>query len=141
VGFVFWFGAIGWSVVLLLKNRRAVNKNRGRLDIVRDVLSIASVRVRKTRIMYGANLSFVQLEKYLMLLVGSGLLEYDGDSGYLVTEMGIKFLQLYEGCLEQSMRLKGEVEKNIEDMLQLENMCFGNKIGAKQAGNGKDYVK
>jgi hypothetical protein len=91
--------------------------------------------------MYGANLSFVQLEKYLMLLVGSGLLEYDGDSGYLVTEMGIKFLQLYEGCLEQSMRLKGEVEKNIEDMLQLENMCFGNKIGAKQAGNGKDYVK
>jgi len=114
---------------LLLKKKRTVNKNRGRLDIVRDVLSIASVKVRKTRIMYGANLSFVQLERYLSLLQGSGLLEHDGDSGYLVTERGIKFLQLYEGCLEQSMRLKGEVEKNSEDMLQLENMCFGSKCG------------
>ena len=122
---------------MLLKNKRTVNKNRGRLDIVRDVLSIASVKVRKTRIMYGANLSFVQLEKYLMLLQGSGLLEHDGDSGYLVTERGIKFLQLYDGCLEESTRLKGEVEKNIEDMLRLENMCFSNKFGAKQARNGK----
>ena len=114
---------------MLLKKKRTVNKNRGRLDIVRDVLSIASVKVRKTRIMYGANLSFVQLERSLSLLQGSGLLEHDGDSGYLVTERGIKFLQLYEGCLEQSMRLKGEVEKNSEDMLQLENMCFGSKCG------------
>ena len=126
---------------MLLKKKRTVNKNRGRLDIVRDVLSIASVKVRKTRIMYGANLSFVQLEKYLSLLQGSELLEHDGDSGYLVTERGIKFLQLYEGCLEQSMRLKGEVEKNSEDMLQLENMCFRNKSRAKQMRNGKDDVK
>ena len=49
----------------MLKNKRTMNKNRRRLDIVREVLSIASVKVRKTRIMYGANLSFVQLEKYL----------------------------------------------------------------------------
>jgi len=122
---------------LLLKNKRTVNKNRGRLDIVRDVLSIASVKVRKTRIMYGANLSFVQLEKYLSLLQASGLLEYDGGSGYLVTERGIKFLQLYDGCLEESMRLKGEVEKNLEDMLRLEKMCFSIKFAAKQARNGK----
>ena len=126
---------------MLLKNKRTVNKNRGSLDIVRDVLSIASVKVRKTRIMYGANLSFVQLEKYLMLLLGSGLLEHDGDSGYLVTERGIKFLQLYDGCLEESMRLKGEVEKNIEDMLRLENMCFSNKCAAKLAGNGKNDIE
>ncbi len=126
---------------MLLKNKGTVNKNRGRLDIVRDVLSIASVKVRKTRIMYGANLSFVQLEKYLMLLQGSGLLEYDGDSGYLVTERGIKFLQLYDGCLEQSVRLKGEVEKNSEDMLRLENMCFGHKSGTDQMGNEKEDLK
>ena len=126
---------------MFLKNKQMVNKNRGRLDIVRDVLSIASIKVCKTRIMYGANLSFVQLERYLTLLQGNGLLERDGDSGYLVTERGIKFLQLYEGCLEQSMRLKGEVEKNSEDMLQLENMCFGSKCGAKQVRNGKDDLK
>ena len=126
---------------MLLKNKRTVNKNRGRLDIVRDVLSIASVKVRKTRIMYGANLSFVQLEKYLSLLQESGLLEHDGDSSYLVTERGMAFLQLYDGCLEQSTRLKGEVEKNSEDMLRLENMCFSNKREAKQIENGKDNLK
>ena len=52
---------------MALKNRRTVNKNRCSLDIAREVLSIVSVKVRKTRIMYGANLSFVQLEKYLSL--------------------------------------------------------------------------
>ena len=126
---------------MLLKNKRAVNKNRGRLDIVRDVLSIASVTVRKTRIMYGANLSFVQLEKYLKLLQGNGLLEHDGDSGYLVTEKGIKFLQLYDDCMERSTRLKEEVDKNSKDMLRLETMCFSNKSGDKQVGNGKDDLK
>ena len=101
------------------------------------MLSIASVKVRKTRIMYGANLSFVQLEKYLSLLQGSGLLEHDGGSGYLVTERGIKFLQLYDGCLEESMRLKGEVEKNIEDMLRLEKMCFSIKFAGEASEKRK----
>ncbi len=126
---------------MFLKNKTTVNKNRGRLDIVRDVLSIASVTVRKTRIMYGANLSFVQLEKYLKLLQGNGLLEHDGDSGYLVTEKGIKFLQLYDDCMERSTRLKEEVDKNSKDMLRLETMCFSNKSGDKQVGNGKDDLK
>ena len=126
---------------MFLKNKKTVNKNRGRLDIVRDVLSIASVKVRKTRIMYGANLSFVQLEKYLTLLQGSGLLAHDGDSGYLVTEKGIKFLHLYDDCMERSARLKQEVDKNSEDMQRLETMCFGSKCGAKQVGNGQDNVK
>ena len=126
---------------MFLKNKKTVNKNRGRLDIVRDVLSIASVTVRKTRIMYGANLSFVQLEKYLKLLQGNGLLEHDGDSGYLVTEKGIKFLQLYDDCMERSTRLKEEVDKNSKDMLRLETMCFSNKSGDKQVGNGKDDLK
>ena len=47
-----------------------MNKNRRSLDIVREVLSIVSVRVRKTKIMYRANLSFVQVEKYLTVLLG-----------------------------------------------------------------------
>ncbi len=60
------------------------------------MLSIASVRSRKTKIMYGANLSFHQVEKYLSALLRSGLLEHDVDSGYLITEAGREFLSLYE---------------------------------------------
>ena len=56
------------------------------------MLSIASVRSRKTKIMYGANLSFHQVEKYLSVLLRSGLLEHDVDSGYLITGVGREFL-------------------------------------------------
>ena len=115
-----------------------MNKNRRGLDIVREVLSIVSVRVRKTKIMYGANLSFVQVEKYLTVLLGSGLLKHDGDSGYLITERGMEFLQLYEDYLERSTRLKEEVERNMRDRLRLENMCFNNKSEANQKGAWKD---
>ena len=107
---------------MTLKHKKPVHKNRSSLDIVCKVLSIASVKVRKTRIMYGANLSFLQLEKYLSTLLGSGLLASD-DSSYLVTGSGIKFLQQYEDHLKRSRRLKMEVEDNTKDRQQLEIMC------------------
>ena len=112
-----------------------MNKNRCSLDIAREVLSIVSVKVRKTRIMYGANLSFVQVEKYLSALLGSGLLEHDGNFGYLITERGKEFLKLYKDYLEQSASLKEKVEKNAVDRLRLENMCFNNKSVVNQNRN------
>jgi predicted transcriptional regulator len=93
------------------------------LDIVREVLSIASDKVRKTRIMYGANLSFLQLEKYLSTLLGNALLSFDGDSGYLTTASGKEFLKLYADYLERSTRLMGEVESHTKDRQYLENLC------------------
>ena len=50
--------------------------------------------------MYGANLSFHQLEKYLSALLGNALLSFDGESGYLTTNSGKDFLVLYEDYLE-----------------------------------------
>jgi predicted transcriptional regulator len=104
-------------------DRNTPNKNRNSLDIVREVLSIALIKVCKTRIMYGANLSFLQLEKYLRALLGSSLLSFDGDSGYLTTESGKDFLGLYEDYLKRSTHLKGEVEKHAKDRQHLENLC------------------
>lgn len=114
-----------------LKDTNPMNKNRSSLDIVREVLSIAMVKVRKTKIMYGANLSFLQLEKYLSALLGSGLLAHDGDFGYLVTGTGMEFLEKYADHLERSTRLKEEVERNTKDRLQLENMCGLGKVNLK----------
>jgi predicted transcriptional regulator len=127
--------------VLSLNDRKTTPKNRSSLDIVREVLSIASVKVRKTRIMYGANLSFLQLEKYLAALLGSGLLAHDGDSGYLVTGSGMEFLQLYDNYLERSARLGAEVERNKKDRLQLENMCFNNSCKVNQSVVGRGDLK
>jgi predicted transcriptional regulator len=108
---------------LSVKDRKTANKNRSSLDIVREVLCIALVKVCKTRIMYGANLSFLQLEKYLRILLGNALLSFDGDSRYLTTSSGQEFLKLYEDYLNRSTRLMGEVERNAKDRLHLENMC------------------
>ncbi len=90
---------------------------------MREVLSIALVKVCKTRIMYRANLSYHQLENYLRALLGNSLLSFDGESGYLTTATGKEFLQLYEDYLKQSNLLKGEVEKNSKDRQHLERMC------------------
>lgn len=112
---------------MFTNNERTVNKNRSSLEIAHDMLCIASVKVRKTKIMYRANLGFVQMGKYLMALLRSGLLEQDGDSNYLITEKGKEFLVLYQNYTEQSARLKEEEEKNMAGRLRLENMCFSNK--------------
>ena len=77
--------------------------------------------------MYGANLNFLQVEKYLNALLGNGLLKSDGYSGYLTTGSGLEFLQLYEDYLERTSRLKEEVERNAKDRLRLESMCFNSK--------------
>ena len=109
--------------MLSINERKATPKNRNSLDIVREILSVASAKVCKTKIMYGVNLSFLQLEKYLKALLGNALLSFDGDSGYLTTESGKEFLTLYAEYLERSTRLRGEVETHTRDRQHLENLC------------------
>ncbi len=109
--------------MLSFKDGKTANKNRNSLEIVHEILSIALAKVCKTRIMYKANLSYLQLENYLKALLGSSLLSFDGDSGYLTTNSGQEFLQLYEKYLEHSTHLKGEVESHKKTRLHLENMC------------------
>lgn len=111
---------------MILDNGSGKNKNRGRLEIVKDVLSIAVARVRKTRIMYQANLSYRQLEKYLGVLLERGLVQCDGESCYTITWKGKEFLQIYTSYLERIRRIGDEVNGAQKDRLLLENMCFNN---------------
>jgi len=106
-------------------------KYRYSLEIVRDMLFIASVKVRKTRIMYRANLSFRQTEKYLKSLLENGLLEYQNDSCYVITRRGKDFLQMYEDYLERSRRIGEDINGARKDRQLLENMCFNNEINMK----------
>jgi predicted transcriptional regulator len=110
------------------------------LEIVRDMLFIASVRVRKTRIMYQANLSYRHMEKYLKSLLDSGLIECDDFSCYLVTSKGKEFLQMYDEYLERTRRIGEEVSGARKDALLLENMCFSNGCAPKQILNRKPSV-
>jgi predicted transcriptional regulator len=71
-------------------------RRRDRLTIMAQVLDIAREGILKTQIMYGANLSFVQLNDYLSLLQDVKLLRVnteDGRTTYKTTPKGIKYLQ------------------------------------------------
>lgn len=71
-------------------------KNRNRIEIGASILQVASEGARKTRIMYGANLSYRQLKRYLQLLTARGLLAREGlTAGYKTTGRGITYLKQY----------------------------------------------
>jgi predicted transcriptional regulator len=71
-----------------------LGKNRDRLAIVATILQIANSGSNKTRIMFGANLSFKLLEKYLALVVDAGFVRVEG-SLFSLTEHGHDFLKRY----------------------------------------------
>jgi len=67
---------------------------RSRIDIMASVLNEAREGTRKTRIMYRCNLSHKQLQAYLKLLLGMGLLESPSDL-FKTTAKGRKFVDAY----------------------------------------------
>ena len=79
---------------------RPVASNRTRVEILASILNVAEHGTLKTHIMYKANLSHRQLEKYLTFLQENGMLlqvaDEETDSQlYKVTEKGIDFLKDY----------------------------------------------
>lgn len=72
-------------------------KYRSRTDIVANILQVAEEGAIKTRIMYGALLSFPQLKEYLELLIENGLLQLKVEDGkYYTTSKGGRFLRTYK---------------------------------------------
>lgn len=63
--------------------------------------------VRKTHIMYGANLSHKLVTRYLKDVMNAGLLECDGKF-YRITDKGERFLEQYKGYEEK----RNELEKH-----------------------------
>ena len=106
-----------------LKGKKGIRYNRSRLDIVRDILAAALVETRKTRIMYQANLSYVQVKKYLQDLLERDLLNHDGTSFYSITKKGRQFLQLYDEHVERCKRLEEQVDQLGRERSLLNQMC------------------
>jgi len=76
-------------------------KNRSGLEILASIISAAMGGARKTHVMYRANLSHSQLQRYLTFLEIRGLVRViEGTSGhaslYESTERGMQFLRDYE---------------------------------------------
>ncbi|MDG6902803.1 MAG: hypothetical protein JRM80_12715 [Nitrososphaerota archaeon] len=73
-------------------------KYRSRTDIIAMMLRAASNGATKTRIMYGAYLSYAQVKEYLSFLLERNLITCEEGNGiYRLTEDGMRLLRTYEG--------------------------------------------
>jgi len=87
-----------------VSQRAAVGRRRSNIEIIADMLRVGENGAGKTEIMYSANMSFSQIQKYLEYLVGQGFINrVDLDNtvvAYQVTDSGLKLLKAIDTLLE-----------------------------------------
>ena len=81
-----------------------VNRRRSDIEIIADMLKVGENGAGKTEIMYSANMSYHQIQKYLGFLVGQGFIDKmkmgNPSVTYQVTDNGLKLLQLISNIRE-----------------------------------------
>jgi predicted transcriptional regulator len=77
--------------------------------MIAAILKVVNTKeASKTRIMYGAYLSYAQIREYMPTLIETGLLTTTNDqqSLYNIRETGLRFLELYDKLNEMIGRNK-----------------------------------
>ena len=97
---------------------------RDKLDIIADILTVASKNAKRTQIMYQANLSYKVMRRYLEEVMAASMVSFNENArAYEVTEKGKKFLSYYRDYFKSSKLL----EKRLGDMRDkrkiLEDLC------------------
>ena len=81
-----------------------VNKRRSDIEIMADMLKVGENGAGKTEIMYSANMSYSQIQKYLGYLMAQGFIDRmqmgNPSVTYQVTDSGLKLLQLINSLKE-----------------------------------------
>lgn len=95
---------------------------RGKADIIADVLSATGSGAKKTKIMYGANLSYRLMQKYLAEVVGLGFIFFN-DKGYEVTEKGRAFLGRHKVFSDKYSKIEVELSRLLREKQDLERLC------------------
>ena len=97
----------------------------GKLDIIADILTVASRRPKKTQIMYQANLSFHVLQKYLAEISGASLICFEDETQcYDLTLKGKAFLEAYRQYSKTNRRAEkiiGDVNSKKQILEKLSN--------------------
>ena len=97
---------------------------RDRLDIIADILNVASREAKKTQIMYQANLSYKVLQRYLTETIEASLVTFQNQNqSYKLTFKGQEYLYAYK----EYARCSKNMEKHLYDFSikkkVLENLC------------------
>ena len=106
---------------------------RDRLDIIADILNVASQDAKKTKIMYQANLSYKVLQRYLAELVDAALVTFENhNQQYKLTVKGHEYLDAYK----EYARCSKSMEKYLKDFSAkkkvLENLCPAKDVATKK---------
>jgi predicted transcriptional regulator len=92
--------------------RAAVGNRRSNIEIIADMLRIGENGAGKTEIMYSANMSYSQIQKYLDYLVNQGFVnKVNMDNtmvAYQVTDNGLKLLRAIDSLMAMLETDRGE---------------------------------
>jgi predicted transcriptional regulator len=81
-----------------------MNRRRSNIEIIADMLRIGENGAGKTELMYSANMSYAQIQKYLGFLLSHGFINKvklgNPSVSYQVTEKGGELLRNIDGIVE-----------------------------------------
>ncbi|MFC1847545.1 winged helix-turn-helix domain-containing protein [Chloroflexota bacterium] len=84
--------------------RMEANRRRSNFEIIADMLKVGENGAGKTKIMYNANLSYRQIQKYLAFLLSQGFIDKmemgNPSVTYKVTDSGLKLLKSINNITE-----------------------------------------
>jgi len=81
-----------------------MNNRRSNIEIIADMLRVGENGAGKTEIMYSANMSYAQIQKYLGFLMSQGFISKmaigNPSVTYQVTDSGLKLLKSIDSVIE-----------------------------------------
>ncbi len=103
---------------------------RERIEIMAEILRVASESAKKTRIMYQSNLSYKVLQKYLSEAIEAGLLKFVSETqSYITTEKGQKFLETFTSFARRNKRIQDIIDELDKKKKTLNELCPKSSAG------------
>ncbi|HET7147705.1 MAG TPA: winged helix-turn-helix domain-containing protein [Candidatus Nitrosopolaris sp.] len=99
------------------KSKSNGGTNRGKIQITADILWLSTVAIKKTHIMYKANLSYEQVNYYLADLLNNGLLSrhiLDEGIVFRTSEKGREYLKHYTRLMDLVKENQNQIHAQVE---------------------------
>jgi predicted transcriptional regulator len=98
---------------------------RSRFDIIADILHVVKDDgAKKTQIMYGANLSYTVLTRYLREVLEACLIKFEMNRRcYVLTDKGREFLEHYREYSRRNRHLENQLKTVDAKRKVLEELC------------------
>lgn len=102
---------------------------RSRLDIIADILHVVGEGgVKKTQIMYQANLSYKLLTRYLAEVIETCLIRFERKERlYRLTSKGKEFLKTYKDYSRRNKHVEKQINNIHAKKRALEDLCSNNE--------------